>query len=409
MDKLFQRRDDAIASAPPRDDEAAYLTEILDDVLSSIERNSRVIGQRNPMIGGHQDAVWRFPENGYFWTDSFWTGELWLAYMITGRSQFMNWARMRYDHLERLLQTPLWLSHDLGFLYSLTAVADHKLTRNPQARDLALRAAEALRARFNWAGGYLLAWTADDKDDRVSRVQGKMIIDSVQNLPLLFWAHEETGIASFRDVAIRHAENLAEHIVRADYSTFHTFDFDPANGLPVEGKTWQGYADESCWSRGQAWAIHGFAQMAEITGNLNYLDLSANLADFALEKMGDDHVPVWDYSLPQGEERLKDTSAGSITAAGLFMISDICHRIGKSDAALRYRTAAMNMIKGLRDNHDISRKPLAQGLLSDGACDVPRAKRCGEPYLTSAMLPYGDYYYVEALLRGLGHRQFFWH
>ncbi|MFD1910921.1 hypothetical protein [Halodurantibacterium flavum] len=410
MDRLFPRRDDAKVSHVPAAGTAELATAILEDILSSLSRNSRIVGPRNPMVGGHKDAIWRYPDNGYFWTDSFFTGELWLAYMITGQSEFRNFARMRVTHLERLLHTPLWLSHDLGFLYSLSAVADYKLTRSSEARRLALQAADALRARFNWAGNYLLAWTADGQSpEHAAKVQAKMIIDSVQNLPLLLWAHEETGIESYRDVALRHADSLAQHIVRPDFSTYHTFDFDPATGKPVGGKTWQGRADESCWSRGQAWAIHGFAQLAEITGELRFHQLAAKLADHALDQLGSDPVPVWDYRLPEGAERFKDSSAGSITSAGLFTIADIYQRTGDVGRADRYRKAALWMLQGLRENHDLTRDLAAQGLLSGGASDVPRAERSGERYLTDAMLPYGDYYYFEAVLRALGHREFFWH
>ena len=410
MDRLFPRRDDAKVSHVPAAEAAQLAQDIRDDILSSLSRNNRIIGARNPMVGGYRDGVWRYPDNGYFWTDSFYTGELWLAYMVTGQSEFRNFARMRITHLERLLQTPLWLSHDLGFLYSLSAVADFKLTRSAEARRLALQAADALRARFNWAGNYLLAWTADGQSsEHAALVQGKMIIDSVQNLPLLLWAHEETGIQSYRDVALRHADSLAQHIVRPDFSTYHTFDFDPASGKPVTGRTWQGRADESCWSRGQAWAIHGYAQMAEITGDLRFHDLAMKLADFALAQMGADPVPVWDYRLPEGAEPYKDSSAGSITCAGLFTIADICQRTSDADKADHYRDAALRMLGGLRDHHDLTGDPSAQGLLSGGASDVPRAERSDAPYLTDAMLPYGDYYYFEAVLRALGHREFFWH
>ncbi|WP_199559642.1 glycoside hydrolase family protein [Paracoccus sediminilitoris] len=410
MDRLFPRRDDAKVSHVPAADNAGFASTILEDILSSLSRNSRIIGTRNPMVGGHNDSIWRYPDNGYFWTDSFFTGELWLAFMVTGQSEFRNFARMRITHLERLLHTPLWLSHDLGFLYSLSAVADFKLTRSPEARRLALQAADALRARFNWAGNYILAWTADGQSpEHASRVQAKMIIDSVQNLPLLLWAYEETGIDSYRDVALRHADSLTKYIVRSDFSTYHTFDFDPASGRPVGGKTWQGRADESCWSRGQAWAIHGFAQLAEITGDLRLHDLAAKLADHALAQLGPDHVPVWDYRLPEGAEPIKDSSAGSITSAGLFIIADIYQRTADVERASHYRNAALGMLQGLRENHDLTGDPAAQGLLGAGASDVPRAERSGDMYLTSAMLPYGDYYYFEAVLRALGHREFFWH
>ncbi|QQM30419.1 glycoside hydrolase family 88 protein [Martelella lutilitoris] len=410
MNDMFPVHDEGRIIPPIAAETQQDLEAVKADILGSIERNAPRIGSRNPMIGaGADDHRWLYPEIGYFWTDSFWIGELWLAHMLTGDQRYKNMARMRNLHLERILNTPLWLSHDLGFLFSLSAVADYKLTGNQQARTLALRAADALKGRFNWAGDYLVAWTASRENmEHAAKVQGKVIIDSIQNLSLLLWAYQETCIASYRDAALRHAETLKKHIVRSDYSTFHTFDFDTSTAMPIGGNTAQGYADASCWSRGQAWGIHGFAQLAETTGNLEFLELSAKLADYALEKMGDDYVPDWDYLLPAGEERIKDSSAGAVTSSGLFILADVLCRIGDQKRGQHYRTAALKMLFALRERHDLTGDPDAEGLLSAGASHVHGAKAQGRPNLANAMLPYGDYYYFEAVLRGLGYRQFFW-
>ncbi|MEJ2459603.1 MAG: hypothetical protein P8Y58_16260 [Novosphingobium sp.] len=410
MNNLFSYRDNGEASRAVGESERVELEGIRDDILASIARNARRIGLRNPMIGmGGSDHRWLYPENGYFWTDSFWTGELWLAHMLTGEQSFKNMARMRNGHLRKILDTPLWVSHDLGFLFSLSAVADFKLTGDKQARALALRAAEALRARFNWAGDYLVAWTASKYDlEHAAKVQGKIIIDSMQNLSLLLWAHKQTCVESFRDAAIGQARTIMTYIVRDDFSSYHTFDFDTSTAQPLGGKTGQGYADESCWSRGQAWAIHGFAQLAETVGDVEYLEVCAKMADYALDSMKDDYVPAWDYRLPPDEEPVKDSSAGSITSAGLFILADVLYRIGDHSRAEHYRAAALKMLFALRQHHDLTGVPAAEGLLSNGAVHVLGARQRNKPSLADAMLPYGDYYYFEAVLRALGCREFFW-
>lgn len=58
------------------------------------------------MIGaGAKDYRWQYPEIGYFWTDPFWAGELWLAYGLTGDPAFLNMARIRTGRLTRVLET----------------------------------------------------------------------------------------------------------------------------------------------------------------------------------------------------------------------------------------------------------------------------------------------------------------
>ncbi|MGF1749924.1 MULTISPECIES: glycoside hydrolase family 88 protein [Vibrio] len=379
------------------------------NILSSIERNAPRIGLRNPMVGaGPNDYQWRYPKD-IFWTDSFWTGQLWLAYMVSGESKYKNMARMRYEHLDRILATPIQMNHDLGFQFSLSAVADYKLTGNKEARALALRAAEALRNRFNWNGNYLVAWTAGSEGkEHAEQIQGKIIIDCMENLPLLMWAYSETNIESFKTVAIAQAETTIKHIIRDDWSTYHTFDFDTTTNEPIRGCNYQGYADESCWARGQAWAIHGFAQLALMSGEKRFADVSAGLLKFVMQHISDDLVPIWDYRLPSHEVPYKDSSAGAVTASGALLLAQVMDTFGEPEASSQYREFGIQMLDALRNHCDITAEPQAQGLLNQAASFVHVAHDLDLDYLANSMLPYGDYYYYEAVLRSMGHSKFFW-
>ncbi|NUW75758.1 glycoside hydrolase family 88 protein [Vibrio mediterranei] len=379
------------------------------DILASIERNAPRIGLRNPMVGmSPTDYQWRYHKD-IFWTDSFWTGQLWLAYMVSGESKYRNLARMRYGHLERILATPIQMNHDLGFQFSLSAVADYKLTGNKESRALALRAAEALRNRFNWNGNYLVAWTAGSEGkEHAEQIQGKIIIDCMENLPLLMWAYSETNIESFKTVAIAQAETTIKHIIRDDWSSYHTFDFDTTTNEPIRGCNYQGYADESCWARGQAWAIHGFAQLALMSGEKRYADISAKLLDFVMEHISDDCIPIWDYRLPEHEVPYKDSSAGSVTSAGALLLSQVLEKFGDGERAQQYHQFGLKMLGALRDECDLTNIPEAQGLLNQAASFVHVAHDLDLDYLANSMLPYGDYYYYEAVLRAMGHTNFFW-
>ena len=387
------------------------LLKVKADILSSIERNSVMIGNRNPMVGAGPEAhYWLYPED-HFWTDSFWAGELWLSYMLTGEDKYKNMARMRYSHCQKVLDTPLWMDHDLGFRFTLTAVADYKLTGNQVARELGLRAADALLHRFNWNGNYLVAWTAGSNGkEHAEKIQGKIIIDCMQNLSLLFWAYSETANHNYRDAAILQAETSMKYLIRDDYSTYHTYDFDTKTNEPIGGNTFQGYADESCWSRGQAWAIHGFAQLAMITGDAKYADISAKLADWIMDHITSDLVPLWDYRLPSHEPQYKDTSAGSITASGMLLLSEYFTRNNQEKQAAKYKDFGVRMLLALREQYDLTAQEDAQGLLSNAATFVRLAHEENKDYLANGMLPYGDYYYYEGVLRAIGftHRDFFW-
>ncbi len=356
-------------------------------------------GLRNPRIsvpGTHRYQFCTADE----WVASFWPGQLWLVYSLTGEARFKNSARMRLPYFQNVLERPDWHDHDLGFLFSLSCVADWKLSGNERARAMALRAADFLAARRRQPMRFVMCWNPMRRDDPAFAAQkpGTLNIDSMQAMALLFWAHAQSGQASFAEIAHMHLETSANHLVRDDYSSFHAFEFDPRDGSPVRGFTHQGLSDESCWSRGQSWAIHGFAQAYLHSGRAEYRDMAAKMADYVALKLPEDGVPLWDYDLPANRHPYPDTSAGAVTAAGLYLLAQ---GFGRGEAAARYTALADRMLKGLVEHHDIAGLPEAQGLLKAGAAFVALDR-------ADNMLPYGDYYYLEALMRAVGHTEFFW-
>jgi unsaturated chondroitin disaccharide hydrolase len=377
----------------------AALAQALDAALRSVRARLEPLGVSPPHP---YRPVAAYPcascGGAHSWVDSFWSGQLWLAYAHTGAEEFRAAAQALLPYFARRIACPH--DHDLGFLYSLSAVASYRLTGDVAARELGLRAAELLARRFRPAGGFILAWNdwPDAPEEVQRRVRGRMIIDTLQNLALLFWAAQQSGREELRQVALAHADTARRYLVRPDGSSYHAYDFDPQTGRPLGGVTVQGYADESCWSRGQAWGIHGFAQTYRYTGEARFLTAARSLADYALARLPDDGVPFWDYSLPPGELPYRDSSAAAIMAAGLLLI---CEGLGEQAGAdrERYRAAAERVLGALASGYRSAADD--QPLLLQGAGFV----RHGDYEMA---LPYGDYYYVEALMRALGRHDFFW-
>ncbi|MDB5888794.1 MAG: hypothetical protein JWM03_1666 [Rhodocyclales bacterium] len=355
-----------------------------------------VIGVRNTKIG-RKDFSWDYGNIGD-WALGFHAGQLWLAYQLTGEARFSNNARARRPAFDALLRNPARHDHDLGFQFSLSCVADWLMTGDEKARSMALSAATALSARFQIAGAYLQAWNAEPRDPaRTALVAGRVIADSMENIALLHWACVETGNAFLGEIAQKHAETVRQRIVRADGSSFHTFVFDPASGEPLRGETYQGFAHDSCWSRGQAWLIHGFALAYRRSGDPRDLETAIKLAVKAESLLGDQEVPPWDYCLPDGEVRHLDSSAGAITAAGVLLLASLI----PTQEPSRWRAFGNRLIDGLLEKCDLTRNPDALGMLDFGAANVNKG-------FSRNMLPYGDYFFMEALMRALGHTQFFW-
>lgn len=368
----------------------------LDRCVQKLRETMPVIGLRNPKVG--------LPGNRWIycapfdWVVTFYAGQLWLALQLTGDPVFLNAARARRPILRSILRNRQAQDHDLGFQFSLSCVAEWLMTGEPEPREMAIAAAGLLLDRYRPEGRYLQAWNAVAPHGHVDphHASGRIIADTLQNLALLYWAYGETGRADFRDAADGHAETALAHLVRDDDTSFHTFQFDPTTGTPLRGTTHQGFSDESCWSRGQAWLIHGYAQSARATGNRTYLEAAKQLAARAEALMGDDTVPAWDYMAPGGTSAYRDSSAGAVMAAGVYMIAEQ----SAADAA-RWRDFGDRLIGGLLDTCDLTGDPQALGLLAHGAAHVDSG-------FADNMLPYGDYYFMEALMRSLGHNQFFW-
>ena len=334
--------------------------------------------------------------DGWGWTDGFWPGLLWLAHETTEDPMWADLAGRSLHRFKERLAAHETHTHDMGFLYTLSAVAAHSINKDPEAREMALAASRSLAARFNPFGKFIRAWNDRPGDTEAARIErrGKAIIDTMMNLPLLWWASRETGNEMFSEVAHAHALTTRQHFLRDDGSTYHTFNFDPVTGKPLGGRTHQGYADESCWSRGQAWALYGYSLAYTWTGAHEYLDTARLLAEYWLQRSPERGIPPWDFDAPG--EAAPDTSAAAIAACGLQELA----RHVDANQGEKYRGFAIQTLTNLGARF-IQLEPY-MGLLTGGVSNMPAGRGVG------VSLVYGDYFYLEGLLRANGRSRFYW-
>jgi unsaturated chondroitin disaccharide hydrolase len=318
------------------------------------------------------------------WISGFWPGMLWILYDLTGEERYRTAAEPWDGRMEQCYLRENHFHHDVGFQFLPTAVVKYKLTGDPDARRRGLFAANFLAGRFNLAGSFLRAWPRDQT--------GWSIIDTMMNLPLLFWASEESGDPRFKHIAVAHADTVLRHFVREDGSVHHIVVFDPATGA-VEAKLGgQGYAPESAWSRGQAWAIYGMSCAYRFTRDARYLQAAQRVAHYFISALPDDHVPPWDFRAPNAAAEPRDTSAASCAASGLI---DIAGQVTAEEAGL-YRGAADRILRSLSANYSTLDRPDYQGILLGGTGHKPVESN------VNVSLIYGDYYYLEALAKCVG-------
>jgi hypothetical protein len=151
------------------------------------------------------------------------------------------------------------------------------------------------------------------------------IIDSMMNVPLLLWAYRETQRPEYRQVARRHAQQVARFLVRPDGSTAQSVHVRRSDGRFLFVHTHQGFSDASTWARGQAWAIYGFAETGSALHDPALVTASERAARYVAGHLPATGLPPYDYSAPAGAP--VDTSAGVITAAGLMHLAEACSRL----------------------------------------------------------------------------------
>ncbi|MEU3852941.1 glycoside hydrolase family 88 protein [Streptomyces sp. NPDC029554] len=330
---------------------------------------------------GTKFEKWVYSQNGD-WVGGFWPGTLWMAWLHSGDDTFRTQALASARKLApRQYDTG---THDLGFLFYPSWVTAWRLTGDESWRAGALRAADSLIQRYNPRGRFIRAWGALGDPGNAGRV----IVDTMMNLDLLAFASSQTGDGKYLDIAVEHARTTQRVFPRADGSTPHVYDFDPATGAPIGPNTVQGYSPASCWSRGQAWGLYGFTTMYRRTGDRAFLATARKLADFAVGALTPDHVPVWDYRAPQQPHDIKDASAGAITACGLL---DLAAATGRP----AYREVALRMLTALAETCLTRNSARAEAVVA--RCTRNRPAEDG----VEISLPYADYYLLEGILRVL--------
>jgi unsaturated chondroitin disaccharide hydrolase len=348
-----------------------------------------------------------YSENNFYkpienrnWTTGFWTGEIWLAYEYSGDERLKAAAEIQIDSFLQRIDYKIEVDHhDMGFLYSPSCVAGYKLAGNLIGKHAAIKAADQLITRYHPIGEFIQAWGPMDEPENY-----RLIIDCLLNLPLLYWASEETGDNKYRDIADKHIHTAIKNVIREDYSTWHTFFFDMKTGAADHGATCQGYRDGSAWARGQAWGIYGCALAYKYTKREEYIDIFKHVTGYYLEHLPKDMVPFWDLEFTDGDDQPRDSSSASIAACGML---EMIKYMNTNDAET-YRTLAMQIMKSVYDNYAVKDKKVSNGLVLHSTYSNRSPFNTCNHYGVDECNSWGDYFYMEALMRLYKEWELYW-
>ena len=318
----------------------------------------------------------------YWWCSGFYPGSMWYIYEYTKDEEIKALAEKHTLKLDPLQ----WVTtdHDVGFQLFCSYGNGYRLTGNKDYVPVLRNGAKSLASRFNPTIGSLRSW-----DFKKELWDFPVIIDNMMNLELIMWVANRDGDEQLKHVAKTHANTTMKNHFRSDYSTYHLVDYNPKDGSINKKQTVQGFADESRWARGQAWALYGFTMMHRMTGEQAYLEQATKVAEMILPYLPEDGIPYWDFNSHDIPNDLQDASAGAIMASALIELSGFVPERSEAYLAVaerQLRTLASDEYlaqPGTNNNfilrHGVGHKP------AGGEVDVP--------------LTYADYYFLEGLLR----------
>lgn len=312
------------------------------------------------------------------WTQGFFPGSMWFMFQVGSEPLWRDRADRWTRALE--LQKTNRQTHDLGFKMFLSFGNAYRLTGDPYYRGVLLTSAESLASRYNSTVGIISCC------DWNPNWQVPLVTDTMMNIELLLWASQNGGRAEWRTMALNHALKTLKDAVRADGSSFHYVDYSTTGAIRSKG-TYQGYSASSTWARGHVWLMYGFTMVYRYTGDTRMLDAARKVTDWYLAHLPSDMVPNWDFNAPSMS---KDSSAAAAAASALLELSTL-----DPDATrkARYRDAALRTLDSLVSPAYFAEGTNSPGLLLHGVGNYPAGQEI------NTTLIYGDYYFLEAVLR----------
>lgn len=321
------------------------------------------------------------------WCSGFFPGSLCYLYQLTNDKSWLLQSKRFTEALDSI-QYLTW-HHDVGFMIGSSYLNIYRLNPNKAYKKAIIQTAKSLCTRFRKKAGVIQSWNVDRGWQSKRGWTCPVIIDNMMNLELLFEATRLSGDSTYWKVAVSHANKTLENQFRKDGSCYHVVDYDPNNGAVLHRQTAQGYADNSAWARGQAWAVYGYTVCYRYTHDRKYLDEAVKTLNFVMQNpnLPEDLIPYWDFDAPNIPNEPRDVSSAACIASALYEMNNYLPDNG-------YTSLADRIIRSLSSPE--YRAPLGKNgcfLLMHSVGSIPHNNEIDVP------LNYADYYFLEALTR----------
>ncbi|MCL4747554.1 MAG: hypothetical protein KJZ83_19390 [Burkholderiaceae bacterium] len=349
------------------------------------------VGNAWPYHCDPKDGAWDTTEDGD-WCGGHWVECLRIVGELGGGQALLDEAAARTERLRPYLERDdMFRGH--RFYYS--AARQYAWTGEARWRTLALAGAYAVRSMAIDSNGAMPIGT--QVQVRSTRIFGrdKVCVDNVHpNLILDWWARTQTGDPVFEQGARRMLDLTLRDFVLDDGSTLEFIDYDPETGRKLRHYTLLGAHDDSCWSRGQSWAIAGYLRAGEALDDPRYIAAGTRLLDYWWRETDETRVPPWDFKDPMlatdPEGVPRDTSAAAVVVEQLARLAI---RPVQCAAVRQVAQRVTPMIDGLIANLSVpgDGSDLPAGILRNGCFNRPKQ------YATRSELIWGSAYLLFAL------------
>jgi unsaturated chondroitin disaccharide hydrolase len=221
----------------------------------------------------------------------------------------------------------------------------------------------------------------------------RAVVDTGMNLLPFYWsAPLDPELAAFAE---RHNERLLSYgIVREDGAAHQAIEFDESTGEVRKRYNMQGYRDDTTWARGQSWAVHNYTNAYEATGRADFLDVARSVGRWYVDHLPADNVPFYDFADPQAPAVPRDSCSAAIATNAL-------HKLARLDP--ESADWALPASRAITDEL-ITNYLSPGGVLLHSSWGRLSAEKAGagiSRFPLEDVMPYGNYWIVEALFRTL--------
>ncbi len=192
-----------------------------------------------------------------------------------------------------------------------------------------------------------------------------------------------------------HADTALTSFIRNDGSVCHIVEFDPETGERLKSHGGQGYGHGSSWTRGQGWAVYGFANSYAHTKQARYLAAAKQVARYCIANLREDGIVPVDFRQP-AEPAWEDSCGACVIADGLL---ELARFMPESERELYVRPAVRILRTIAEKRADWSEN-----------CDAI-VQNCTAAYHDEKHhfpMVYADYFFVEALYKLSGKENLIW-